>query len=221
MTMPKTTELFDLSQSIASPLLRRYSLPWEAIPDIKDFVIELGQRLNKTIYKEQMPNIWVAINADIYPTCFIEPPCIIGERTVLRSSAFIRGGVIIGDDCVIGNSCELKNCIVFNNAQIPHFNYVGDSIIGYRAHFGAGVITSNVKSDKTPVTIRVSDGKVETGLKKLGAIVGDYAEVGCNTVLNPGTVLGKNSSVYPLSTVRGLVPENSIYKSADEIVRKV
>lgn len=221
MKLPRITELFDLSKTITARFLRRYKYPWEAIPNISDYVLELGPKLDKKIYRERYPGIWIARNADIYENCFILPPCIIGERAVLRSSAFIRGGVIIGNDCVIGNSSELKNCIIFNEAQVPHFNYVGDSILGYRSHLGAGAITSNVKSDKTPISVQTPRGKVDTGLKKLGAMVGDYAEVGCNAVLNPGTILYRNSSVYPLSSVRGFVPEGSIYKKQGEIVERV
>ena len=216
----KINELFDLSQTVASPFLRRYKTPWEAVPDIRDCVLELGPKLNKSIYYEYSPAIWIARSAVVAQNAYINPPCIIGERTELRSGAFIRGGVIIGNDCVIGNSSEFKNCIIFNEAQIPHFNYVGDSIIGYRAHLGAGAVTSNVKSDKSPVSVRLPDGRIETGLKKLGALVGDYCEVGCHAVLNPGTVLFRNCSVYPLSSVRGFVPENSIYKNANEIVER-
>lgn len=221
MQLPKVNDLFDLTQTVSARFLRRYKYPWEAIPDIKDIVLELGPKLNKEIYYERHPGIFIARSAKIYENCYIMPPCIIGERAVLRSCAFIRGGVIIGNDAVIGNSCELKNCIIFNEAQVPHFNYVGDSILGFRAHLGAGAITSNVKSDKTPVTITFPEGKIETGLKKLGALVGDEAEVGCNSVLNPGTILGRKSTVYPLSSVRGVVPENSIYKKQGEIVKRV
>lgn len=217
---PKIDALFDLSQTVAKTYLRRHSFPWEALPGLAEYILDLGPTLNKSIYTEQFPGIWVAHNAKIYKTSFIDAPAIIGERAELRHNAFLRGGVIVGNDAVIGNSCELKNCVIFNEAQIPHFNYVGDSIIGFRAHLGAGAITSNVKSDKTPVSVKTDKGAIDTGLKKFGAAVGDYCEVGCNSVLNPGTVLFKNSTVYPLSSVRGTVPENSIYKSADCIVPK-
>ena len=218
---PKITELFDLSQSISSSYLRRHKYPWEALPGLAEYILELGPTLNKSIYTEQFPGIWVARSAKIFKTSYIDAPAIIGEGAELRHNAFIRGGVIVGNDAVIGNSCELKNCIIFNEAQIPHFNYVGDSIIGFRAHLGAGAITSNVKSDKTSVTVRTDKETFDTGLKKFGAAVGDYAEIGCNSVLNPGTIIFKNSNVYPLSSVRGTLPENSIYKSADNIVSKV
>ena len=216
----KCVELFDFSHTLAAPLLEKHEYPWQVLKEIKDFVIALGKTLNPEKYTQIGENIWAAKSATIFPSAYIAAPCIIGENTEVRHCAFIRGSVLIGDNCVIGNSTEIKNSIVFDNVQIPHYNYVGDSVLGYKSHLGAGALTSNVKSDKTPVTVRNADVKIETGLKKFGAMVGDYCEVGCNSVLCPGTVLGKNCTVYPLSRVRGYVCENSIFKAQDDIVKK-
>ena len=212
--------IFDLDKTVAKSLLSKFNRPWDALPHIKEFIAELGPTLDKDIFTEVKPNIWIAKSAKISPTADISAPCIIGEQTELRPSAFIRGSVIIGNGCVVGNSTEVKNAIIFDSVQIPHYNYVGDSILGYRSHLGAGAVTSNVKSDKSPVTVMMSGEKIETGLKKFGAILGDFVEVGCNSVLCPGTVIGKNTTVYPLSLVRGYFPENSIFKSAENIVAK-
>ena len=217
----KTAELYDLSHTLARPLLEKCEYPWEALGEIKSFIIELGKTLDPEKYDMVSENVWIAKSAKVFPSAYIASPCIIGENTEVRHCAFIRGSVLVGDNCVVGNSTEIKNSIVFDNVQIPHYNYVGDSILGYKSHLGAGAITSNVKSDKTPVSVKVSDGKVETGLKKFGAMVGDGTEVGCNSVLCPGTVLGKNCTVYPLSRVRGYIPANRIFKSEKSIVVKL
>ena len=216
----KTYEIFDLSKSLAEPLLSKTEYPWEALPQIRDFILNLIPSLDKSVYEEVKPTVWIAKSAKIAPSADITGPTIIGENTEIRPSAFIRGSALIGNGCVIGNSTEVKNAIIFDSVQIPHYNYVGDSILGYRSHLGAGAVTSNVKSDKTLVTVKVNGQKIPTGLKKFGAMVGDYVEIGCNTVLCPGTVIGRNSNVYPLSRVRGFVPENSIFKNAENIVPK-
>ena len=216
----KTYEIFDLSKSLAEPLLSKTEYPWEALPQIRDFILNLIPSLDKSVYEEVKPTVWIAKSAKIAPSADITGPTIIGENTEIRPSAFIRGSALIGNGCVIGNSTEVKNAIIFDSVQIPHYNYVGDSILGYRSHLGAGAVTSNVKSDKTLVTVKVNGEKIPTGLKKFGAMVGDYVEIGCNTVLCPGTVIGRNSNIYPLSRVRGFVPENSIFKSPENIVPK-
>lgn len=216
----KTTELFDLEYTKAKPILAKTEYPWEALKDIKSFVISLGKTLDKEIYDEVKENVWIARNATVFESAYIAGPCIIDENTEVRHCAFIRGSVIVGKNCVIGNSTEIKNSIIFDNVQIPHFNYVGDSVLGYKSHLGAGAVTSNVKSDKTPVSVMTKDTRVETGLKKFGAMVGDFTEVGCHSVLCPGTVLGKNTTIYPTSMVRGFVEENSIFKSQENIVTK-
>ena len=220
MLTVKTQELFDLSHSLAAPLLSRFEYPWQARPHIKDFILELGKTLPAEDYDNSKEGVWIAKTARIAPSAVVEAPCIIGKNTELRTGAFIRGSVIVGEGCVVGNSCDLKNAILFDSVQVPHFNYVGDSILGYRSHTGAGAITSNVKSDKTPVKVRTDDGVMETGLKKMGAMLGDFVEIGCNSVLNPGTVIGRCTNVYPLSSVRGTVPPDSIFKSPDCIVPK-
>ncbi|MBQ7096551.1 MAG: UDP-N-acetylglucosamine pyrophosphorylase [Clostridia bacterium] len=217
----KTTELFDLSKTIAKPLLEKSEYPWQILKDIKSFVISLGETLDKSLFDEVSPQVWVAKSAKVYPTAHIAAPCIIDEDAEIRHCAFIRGGVIVGKNCVVGNSTEMKNAIIFDNVQIPHFNYVGDSVLGFKSHLGAGAVTSNVKSDKTPVTVLKDGKRIETGLKKFGAMVGDFTEVGCNSVLCPGTVIGKNCTVYPLSRVRGFLKENSIFKSQENIVPKI
>ena len=216
----KTTELYDLSKTIAAPLLEKSEYPYQVLPEIKSFVVSLGKTLPKDKFDEVSENVWIAKSAKVFPSAYIAAPCIIDENAEIRHCAFLRGSVIIGKDCVVGNSTEVKNSIIFDNVQIPHYNYVGDSVLGFKSHLGAGAITSNVKSDKTLVTISCGDKKIETGLKKFGAMVGDFTEVGCNSVLCPGSVLGKNCTIYPLSRVRGYVKENSIFKSQKDIVTK-
>lgn len=216
----QTERLYDLSHTMAKDLLSSCEYPWEALPKIKDFVRELGRTLPLSDYDAVAEDVWIAKDAKIAPNATILGPTIIGKGTEVRPGAYIRGAVLVGEGCVVGNSCELKNAILFDCVQVPHFNYVGDSILGYRSHTGAGAITSNVKSDKTLVTVRTSEGKLETGLKKFGAMLGDFVEVGCNSVLNPGTVIGRNSNVYPLSSVRGVIPPNSIFKASNDIVPK-
>ena len=216
----KIQNLYDLSQTIASSLFKDVTYPWEVLPKIKDFIIALGNTLDTNIYEKKGENIWIAKSAKVAPTAYISGPVIIGEETEIRHCAFIRGNAIVGNHCVVGNSTELKNVILFNNVQVPHYNYVGDSILGYRSHMGAGSITSNVKSDKKLVIVKSGAECMETGLKKFGAMIGDNVEVGCNSVLNPGTVIGKNSNIYPLSCVRGIVLANSIYKNQNEVVAK-
>lgn len=213
--------LFDYSKTIAKPLLESVDYPWEALPKIKDFIIELGKTLDPEIYEQRGENIWVAKSATIFPSAYLGGPLIICENAEVRHCAFIRGSAIVGKGAVVGNSTELKNSILFDGVQVPHYNYIGDSILGYKAHTGAGTITSNLKSDKSLVTVLCDDEKVETGVKKFGAMLGDHVEVGCNSVLNPGSVVGRNTNVYPLSFVRGYVPENSIYKRLGEIAEKI
>ena len=215
----KIEELYNLDETIAKDLLLSEIYPWEILPKISDFILEIGFKLDENIYEKKGENIWIAKSAKIAPSSSITGPVIIDENAEIRHCAFIRGKAIIGKNAVVGNSTELKNCILFNNVQVPHYNYVGDSILGFKAHMGAGSITSNVKSDKTNVQIKGKD-IIETYLRKVGAFLGDGVEVGCNSVLNPGTVIGKNSNIYPLSCVRGVIPENSIYKNKNEIVIK-
>ena len=217
----KTILLFDLEKTISKPLLQEHDNPWTALCEIKDFIISFGKTLSADKYDYVKQNVWIAKSATVSPTAHITGPCIIDEHAEIRHCAFIRGSVIVGKNCVVGNSTELKNCILFDNVQVPHFNYIGDSILGYRSHLGAGAITSNVKSDKTCVTIKCTDEKIETGLNKFGAIVGDFTEVGCNSVLCPGTVLGKNCTVYPTSCVRGYIEENSIFKNDGSCIKKL
>ena len=217
----KIKNLYNLEETMAKPLLEKLEYPWEALPKISEFIIQLGKTLNKEIYEEKQENVWIAKTAKIYPTAYIKGPAIIGENAEIRHCAFIRGNAIVGNNAVVGNSTELKNVILFNNVQVPHYNYVGDSILGYKSHMGAGSITSNVKSDKKLVVVKNGEEKIETGLKKFGAMIGDSVEVGCGSILNPGTVVGKNTNIYPLSSVRGVVAENSIYKNQNEIVEKV
>lgn len=216
----KIKELFDLDKTIASKVFEGCEYPWEVLSKIKEFTLSLGGNLDKEKFDEISPNVWVSKSAKVAPTAYIAPPCIIDEGAEIRHCAFIRGGVIVGKNSVVGNSTEMKNAIIFDNVQIPHFNYVGDSILGYKSHLGAGAVTSNVKSDKTLVTIKNGDEKIETGLKKFGAMVGDFTEVGCNSVLCPGTVVGRNCTIYPLSRVRGYLKENSIFKAEGNIVTK-
>jgi NDP-sugar pyrophosphorylase family protein len=212
--------LFDLSQTQATSLLSSVHYPWEALPRIKDFILEIGPLLPKSEYEQIAAGIWIARDALIAPTAAISGPTIIGHETEVRHCAFIRGNSLVGQNCVVGNSTELKNVILMNKVQVPHFNYVGDSILGYKSHLGAGAITSNVKGDHSPVVVRINGEALETGLRKFGAILGDGAEIGCNSVLNPGSVVGRNCQVYPLSMVRGFVPADSIYKIAGEIIEK-
>lgn len=213
-------ELYDLTETAAKPLLESVTYPWEALPKIKDFIIELGNSLDPEEYEKRGENIWIHKSATVFDSAYIAGPCIIGKDTEVRQCAFIRGSALVGDNCVVGNSTELKNVIIFNNVQVPHYNYVGDSILGFHSHMGAGSITSNVKSDKTLVHVKGGDFDIATGMKKFGAMLGDYVEVGCNSVLNPGTVIGAHSNIYPLSRVRGYVPSNSIYKDRNDIVTK-
>lgn len=219
--MYTTKNLFDLENTIAKKYLEKYEYPWEALPEIKNFILELIKELDKNEFKEIKENVWVHNSVSVAPSALIEGPAIICKDSEIRHCAYIRGNAIIGEGCVIGNSCEVKNAIIFNKSQVPHFNYVGDSILGYHAHMGAGSIVSNLKSDGKNITVKDGEEKMETGLRKFGAIVGDNVEIGCNSVLNPGTVVGKNSNVYPLARVRGLVPSNSIYKDEDNVVEKV
>ena len=212
-------ELFDLDHTQAGEYLAEFTYPWEALAGLKEYIRRLGKSLGKE-YREISPEVWVHKSAKIAPTAYLHPPCIIGAETEVRHCAFIRGSVLVGKNCVVGNSAELKNSVLFDGVQTPHYNYVGDSILGYKAHMGAGAITSNVKADKTSVAVRCGEETVQTGRKKVGAMLGDFAEIGCNSVLNPGTVIGRNSSVYPLSCVRGTVAENSIYKRRGEVVFK-
>ena len=206
--------------TMAWEYLSGFTYPWEALDGLKQFILDLGKTLPKDVYDEISEGVWVAKSATVAPTAFIGAPAIIGENTEIRQCAFIRGSALVGKGCVVGNSVELKNCILFDGVQVPHFNYVGDSVLGYLSHMGAGAVTSNVKSDKTPVSVRVEGEALPTGRKKFGAMLGDHVEVGCNSVLNPGTVIGDHSNVYPLSCVRGYVPRNSIYKSKDAVVEK-
>ena len=215
----RISELYDLSHTLAGDYLKNFQYPWEALGGIADLILSLGRKLGDD-YTQTAPQVWVHKTAKVAPTAYLGAPCIIGANTEVRHCAFIRGAALVGDNCVVGNSAELKNVILFDNVQTPHYNYVGDSILGYKSHMGAGSITSNVKSDKTPVVIH-SEDPIQTGRKKVGAMLGDFVEVGCNSVLNPGTVIGRNSNVYPLSCVRGVVPANSIYKTGGVIVAKV
>lgn len=218
--MIRTDDLFDLSHTAASGYLSEFEYPWQALKGIENLILMLGKTLDKNEFTEISKNIWIHKSVVISPTASISPPCIIDEGTEVRHCAFIRKSALIGKNCVIGNSTELKNVIIFDEAQIPHYNYVGDSILGFRAHMGAGSITSNVKSDKSLVIIKTEKEKFETGLKKCGAMLGDMVEIGCNAILNPGTIIGRNSTVYPLSCVRGIIKPNSIYKSGGIIVSK-
>lgn len=213
--------LFDLKETIAAKVFEGCTYPWEVLSKIKAAIIQIGNSLPEEEYNKVGEDIWIAKSAKVAATASIHGPAIIGKDAEIRHCAFIRGSAIVGDGAVVGNSTELKNVILFNKVQVPHYNYVGDSILGYKSHMGAGAITSNVKSDKSLVTVKFGDQKLETGLKKFGAILGDYVEIGCNSVLNPGSVIGRNSNVYPLSMVRGYVPEGSIYKKAGEIVTKL
>ena len=216
----KIYNLYNLNETIAKELLESATYPWEVLPKIHDFILKLGNTLDTNKYNKIGEDIWVAKTAKVAPTAFIGGPAIIGENAEIRHCAFIRGNAIIGEGTVVGNSTELKNVILFNKVQVPHYNYVGDSILGYKSHMGAGSITSNVKSDKKLVVVKNGKEEIETGLKKFGAMLGDEVEVGCGSVLNPGTVIGRNTNIYPLSSVRGVVPERSIYKNRNEVVNK-
>lgn len=217
----KIENLYNLNETIAKDVFDGCTYPWEVLPKIKDFIIHLGNTLSKEEYDKIGENVWIAKTAKVAPTAYINGPAIIGKNTEVRHCAFIRGNAIVGEGAVVGNSTELKNVILFNKVQVPHYNYVGDSILGFKAHMGAGSITSNVKSDKKLVVINNQGVKIETGLKKVGAFLGDNVEVGCGSVLNPGTVVGRESNIYPLSSVRGVVPEKSIYKCKTEVVNKL
>ena len=214
----KTTDLYDLSHTMAADLLSKCEYPWQALAGIKNMIIQLGENLGEE-YTQISPQVWVHHTAKVAPTAYLGAPCIIGPGTEVRHCAFIRGSALVGENCVVGNSTELKNVILFDNVQVPHYNYVGDSILGYKAHMGAGSITSNVKSDKTLVVVK-GEEPIPTGLKKFGAMLGDGVEVGCNSVLNPGTVVGKSTNIYPLSCVRGVIPADSIFKTGGVIVKK-
>ena len=218
--MIKIRELYDLSHTLARDYLSGFTYPWEALKGIKEFILTLGPTLDKSQYEETAPEVWVHRTAKIAPTAYLGAPCIIGAGTEVRHCAFIRGAALIGENCVVGNSAELKNAILFDNVQTPHYNYVGDSILGYKSHMGAGSITSNVKSDKTLVVIKNGGEKIETGLKKMGAMLGDYAEIGCGAVLNPGAVIGRGAQVYPLVSVRGTVPANCIHKGGSVVEKR-
>ena len=217
----KIKELYNLEETIAKELLESVTYPWEALPKIADFIIEIGNKLDSEKYEKKGENVWIAKSAKVAPTAYINGPAIIGEDAEIRHCAFIRGKAIVGNGAVVGNSTELKNVILFNKVQVPHYNYVGDSILGYKSHMGAGSITSNVKSDKKLVVVKNGKEQIETGIKKFGAMLGDEVEVGCGSVLNPGSVIGKNTNIYPLSSVRGVVPKNSIYKNKNEVVEKI
>ena len=218
--MITTTELYDLNHTMAGAYLAKFEYPWQALAGIKNLILELGSSLGDD-YTEVSPTVWVHQSAVVAPTAYLGAPCIIGPGTEVRHCAFVRGSARVGANCVVGNSVELKNVILFDNVQVPHYNYVGDSILGYKSHMGAGSLTSNVKSDKTLVVVKNGEEKVETGLKKFGAMVGDFVEVGCNSVLNPGAVIGRNTSIYPTSCVRGVVPEKSIWKTGGVVVEKI
>lgn len=218
--MLNTLQLYDLSHSLAGNYLAGFDYPWQALSGIKNLILTLGPTLGAD-YEEVSPAVWVHKTAVVAPSAYLGAPCILGAGTEVRHCAYVRGSALVGENCVVGNSVELKNVILFDNVQVPHYNYVGDSILGYKSHMGAGAVTSNVKSDKTLVVVKNGDEKIETGLKKFGAMLGDYVEVGCNSVLNPGTVIGRHSNVYPTSCVRGMVPENSIWKNTGVVVKKI
>ena len=217
----KIKKLYNLEETIAKDLFEGAVYPWEVLPKISDFIKKLGATLSEEEYEKRGEDIWIAKSATVAPTAYIHGPAIIGKEAEVRHCAFIRGNAIVGEGAVVGNSTELKNVVLFNKVQVPHYNYVGDSVLGYKAHMGAGSITSNVKSDKKLVVVKGADEQIETGLKKFGAMLGDEVEVGCNSVLNPGTVVGRNSNIYPLSCVRGVIPSGHIFKNAKEIVKKI
>lgn len=213
-------DLYDLDHTLAKDYLSQFIYPWEALKGIKEFILQLGPTLDPEEYEEVSENVWVHKTAKVFPSAYLGAPCIIGPNTEVRHCAFVRGSALVGADCVVGNSVELKNVILFDHVQTPHYNYVGDSILGFHAHMGAGSITSNVKADKQLVVVHNGTEQIETGIKKFGAMLGDHVEVGCNAVLNPGTVIGRNSNVYPTSCVRGVIPESSIWKNSGDIVAK-
>ncbi len=213
-------EMYDLEHTLAKDYLEQFKYPWEALKGIKDMIIALGNTLDPEEYTEVSEHVWIHKTAQVFPSAYLGAPCIIGPDTEVRHCAFIRGSALVGANCVVGNSCELKNVILFDHVQTPHYNYVGDSILGYYSHMGAGSVTSNVKSDKKLVVVHDQEENVETGLKKFGAMLGDYVEVGCNSVLNPGSIIGRNSRVYPTSCVRGVVPADSIYKNTGKVVKQ-
>lgn len=220
MEKVKIGNLFNLEETIAAPLLAEKEYPWEVLPEIGNYIKTIGPKLDPDRFDQIGESVWIAKSAEVYPSALIKGPCIIDEDAEVRHCAFIRGNAIVGKGAVVGNSTELKNVILFNKVQVPHYNYVGDSVLGYKAHLGAGSITSNVKSDKSLVTIQTGSQKIETGLKKVGALIGDHVEVGCNSVLNPGTIIGREAQIYPLSMVRGFVAKKSIYKKQGEIIEK-
>ena len=220
MEQCKIINLYDLNETIAAPVFEGFTYPWEVLPEIKSFILELGKTLPADRFDKVGENVWIAKSAKVAPSAYINGPAIIDEEAEIRHCAFIRGSAIVGKGAVVGNSTELKNVILFDGVQVPHYNYVGDSILGYKAHMGAGSITSNVKSDKKLVVVKTPEGNIETGIKKFGAMLGDEVEVGCGSVLNPGTVVGAHSNIYPLSSVRGVVPAGSIYKKQGEVVTK-
>ena len=217
-SVPKISDLLDLNYTIAKDLFSGKTYPWEVLDDIKPFIYKLGDTLSPDEYDHPSEGVWVAKDAKVFPSAYLGEPCIIDHGAEVRHCAFIRGSAVVGKNAVVGNSVELKNVVLFDNVQTPHYNYVGDSILGYKAHMGAGSITSNVKSDKSLVVVKAEDEQIETGRKKFGAILGDNVEVGCNSVLNPGTIIGRKTSVYPTSSVRGVVPEGAIYKGKDNII---
>lgn len=219
--MLEVSNILNLDETIAFKLFEKLTYPWEALPKIGEFILKLGASLPSEKFNKIGEDIWVDKSAHIFESAYLHGPLIIDENAEVRQCAFIRGNAIVGKNCVVGNSTELKNVVLFNTVQVPHYNYVGDSILGYKSHMGAGSITSNVKSDKSLVTVKTADEKIETGLKKFGAILGDNVEVGCNSVLNPGTVIGRGTNIYPVSMVRGYIPENSIYKNQNNIVTKI
>ena len=221
MTEWRIEDLYDLNETIAVDIFEGLKFPWEVLPKIKDFIIKLGETLPEDKFEKKGENIWIAKSAKVFPSAYIAGPCIIDKEAEVRHCAFIRGNAIVGKGCVVGNSTELKNVILFNKVQVPHYNYVGDSILGFKAHMGAGSITSNVKSDKTLVVVKSDGENIETGLKKFGAMLGDNVEVGCNSVLNPGTVVGRSTNIYPTSCVRGYIPANSIYKDSSNIINNL
>lgn len=213
--------LLDIRKSISFSLFQKFKFPWEVLSEIKNYIVDLGNSLSQSEFIKKGADIWISKSANVSGNCFIKGPAIIDSNSEIRFGAFVRGSVIVGKNCVVGNSTELKNCILFDNVQTPHFNYVGDSILGFRSHIGAGVVLSNVKSDKSDVSIRINDQKIQTNLRKFGAILGDFVEIGCNSVLNPGSIIGRNSTVYPLTMVRGVLDENKIMKSGNVIVDKI
>ncbi len=213
--------LLDLNETIAAEYLKNYTYPWEVLPHIRDILLEIGPSLPKDRFEEREKNVWVAKSAEVFDSAYLAGPCIIDEDAQIRQCAFIRANALVGKGCVVGNSCELKNVILFNKCEVPHYNYVGDSILGFHAHMGAGAITSNIKSDRTDVVVHDGSESAATGLRKMGAVLGDWCEIGCNSVLNPGSVVGRRSNVYPLSMVRGCIPANHIYKDREHVVEKV